>query len=318
MKSVALVGMGDTWSLVLDADVDETWSINYFYEMPGIELDRVFDIHNLHWYRDNVGKIPLHKHHWFKHLLEEKPFRFYAPLEYPEVPGLEVYPIREVAADLLSGFWRGTVDNHVLINKFFTSSFDYVMALAIHEGFERIELYGWSMGWFNSSETEYRYQLPGLAFWTGIALGRGITVLVDNEVDIFKSRMYCYGGYDMVTRQTLETFARAWELKLQECSATFHTTKGTFKTYMELAEANPDITEYQNNIKAKKTELNEAFKNLMHAEGALGMVDHLIKNVDLEETDVEIESNMLGVIGKLDFDSRGGKDKHGQRGKSWQ
>ena len=143
-----------------------------------------------------------------------------------------------------------------------------------------------------------------------MALGKGINVILDKKVDTFKSRMYCYGGYDMVTRQTLETFTRAWELKLQERSAEFQTIQGALKTYSELVETNPDNEEYQSAVKAKKQELNEAFKNLAHAEGALGMVDHLIKSVDLVETDVDIESNMLCVTGKLDFDSRGGKDKY--------
>ena len=309
MKSVALVGMGDTWELALDADVDEIWTINYYYEMPGIVPDRVFDIHDLYWYRDSADKIPKHKYHWLNHLMKEKDFRFYAPLEYPDVPGAEVYPIHEVAADLLSGFWRATDDDYILVNQFFTSSFDYIMALAIHEGFERIELYGWSMGWFNSSETEYKYQLPGLAFWTGLALGRGINVILDKDVDVFKSRMYCFGGYDMVTRQTLETFRKAWEFKLQERQAQFHTAQGTFKTFMELAQQNPEKEAYRNSLKAKQIEVNEAFKNLIHAEGALGMVEHLIKDVDLEETDVEIESHMIGIMGQLELDGRGGKEK---------
>jgi len=304
MKSVALVGMGDTWQLALDAEVDEVWTINYYNEMPGIVPDRVFDIHDLYWYRDSADKIPKHKKHWEEHLLKEKPFRFYAPLEYPDIPGVEVYPIHDVADNLLSNFWRGTVDKYEMINKFFTSSFDYIMALAIHEGFERIELYGWSMGWFNSSETEYRYQLPGLAFWNGMALGRGINVIVDKDVDVFKSRMYCYGGYDMVTRQTLETFAKAWEIKLQERQAEFHTAQGTFKTYLGLLNENPKNEAYQNSAKSKQVEVNDAFKNLIHAEGALGMVEHLIKAVDLEETDVDIQSRMQGVVGKLEFDGK--------------
>ena len=99
MDSVALVGMGQSWREAINSKADEIWGINYIYELlenePEFHVDRVFDIHELGFYRDSMDKVEKHKKHW-EHLTHEKPFRFYAPLMYDEVPGMEVYPIWDV------------------------------------------------------------------------------------------------------------------------------------------------------------------------------------------------------------------------------
>ena len=198
MDSIALIGMGPSWREALESKADENWGINYIYELmeaePDLKIDRVFDIHDLYLYRDSKEKIEKHQAHW-DYLTSKKPFRFYAPIEYEEVPDLEVYPVREVLK-LEHGFNRYVdEDGTTKRARLMTSSFDYLMGLAIlelldgkvhvHGEGKRVELYGWAMGWANASETEYRYQLPGTAHWIGIALGRGIEVVLDKLTAIF-------------------------------------------------------------------------------------------------------------------------------------
>ena len=52
--------------------------------------------------------------------------------------------------------------------RYFTSSAPYMIALALHEGYDRIEIYGFEM----SSTEEYAYQKPCMEFWLGIAVGK--------------------------------------------------------------------------------------------------------------------------------------------------
>jgi hypothetical protein len=308
MNSVALIGMGPSWREAIESKADEKWGINYIYELienSDLEVDRVFDIHELYYYKESRDKVDKHVIHW-DFLTSEKPFRFYAPLEYPEVPGLEVYPIQDVIA-LTKGFGRYTdEDGEIKRARLFTSSFDYLIGLAIvelldgkphvHGEGKRVELYGWSMGWMKESETEYKYQLPGTAHWIGIALGRGIEVILDKQTDIFKSKMYTYEGASMITRQTLEAFKNAWGLQMQTSQAGFHSAQGHFQTMVELAATKPDNKTYTDSVMAAQHNLNEAWKELMQRETACHVIDNLLEQVDTSEMNLDLSSRLIQMV----------------------
>ena len=309
MDSVALVGMGQSWREAINSKADEIWGINYIYELlenePEFHVDRVFDIHELGFYRDSMDKVEKHKKHW-EHLTHEKPFRFYAPLMYDEVPGMEVYPIWDVVK-LTDNFGRYTDDEgNTKKSRLFTSSFDYLMGLAIvelldgkesvHGEGKRVECYGWSMGWMKESETEYRYQLPGTAHWIGIAIGRGIEVVLDKQTDIFKSKMYTYEGASMITRQTLEAFKHGWELQLQGAQADFHAAQAKHETFAALLNQKPQNSAYKKSYTVSQHEVNEAWKGLMQIETGIHVIDNLLTNVDTDEIDLDLKSRMIQMV----------------------
>lgn len=309
MDSVALVGMGQSWREALHSKADEIWGINYIYELmdaePDLRIDRVFDIHELGFYKDSMDKVEKHKKHW-DHLTSPKPYRFFAPLPYEGIPNLEVYPIWDVVK-LTDNFGRYTTEEgEVRKSRLFTSSFDYLMGLAIwelldgkqcvHGEGKRIECYGWSMGWMKESETEYRYQLPGTAHWIGIAIGRGIEVVLDKQTDIFKSKMYTYEGASMITRQTLEAFKHGWELQLQAAQAEFHSAQAKLQTFAELVNTKPQNELYKNGFIAAQHKVNEAWKYLMQIETGIHVIDNLLTNVDTNEIDLDLQSRMIQMV----------------------
>lgn len=308
MDSIALIGMGKTWRQALESNADEKWGINYIYELTGnsdLKVDRVFDIHELGFYKDSMDKVKKHVKHW-DYLTAEKPFRFYAPLMYEEVPGMEVYPIWEVVK-LTENFKRFTDEEDVLGKaRLFTSSFDYMMGMAIlelldgkehvHGEGKRVELFGWSMGWMKESETEYRYQLPGTAHWIGIAIGRGIEVILDKTTDIFKSKMYTYEGASMITRQTLEAFKHGWELQLQGAQADFHGKQATLEQFLGLLKEKPTNKAYKKSVVSKQHEVNEAWKYLMQVETGIHVIDNLLTNVDTDEIDLDLQSRLIQMV----------------------
>ena len=282
-----------------------------------MRVDRVFDMLELYWYRDRRKKLKKHVKHW-KHLTSKKPYKFYAPLHYKEVPGMIVYPIREVM-ELCKGFGRYTTeDGEIKRARLFTSSFDYLMGMAIlelldgkehvHGEGKRVELYGWSMGWKLESETEYRYQLPGTAHWIGIALGRGIEVILDKQTDIFKSRMYTYEGASVITRQSLEKFRHGWELELQSASADFHKVQGQLEIAEQLAAQNPDSNECQKNVEKIKHVLNNAWKALVQHETAIHVVDNLVEHVDVKGINLDLQSRLVAMTKEEIHNMISGKD----------
>jgi hypothetical protein len=102
------------------------------------------------------------------------------------IPHSTVYPINEVC-ELLAGARKG--DNRI---RYFNSTFDYMMGIAILEGFERIEIYGVSM----DSDNEWANQKPGAEFWIGIALGKGIEIYLPPVSSLLKTALY--GGLEML------------------------------------------------------------------------------------------------------------------------
>lgn len=92
---------------------------------------------------------------------------------YPEIPKAERYPIEAAIA----------------INPdFLSSSVAQAIALAVILMYRRIEVYGVEM----ETDTEYRYQRDGVAWWCGYARGQGIDV--DFHSLTYKYPVYGYGG----------------------------------------------------------------------------------------------------------------------------
>ena len=69
-----------------------------------------------------------------------------------------------------------------------TNSISWMIALAIAEGFEEINIYGVNM----SHHTEYGTQKPSCEYYLGLAKGMGIKVYVPKESDLLKS-YFLYG-----------------------------------------------------------------------------------------------------------------------------
>lgn len=76
--------------------------------------------------------------------------------------------------------------------RYFTNSVCYMIALAILEGYERIELYGVNQaGLF-----EYMEQRRGVEFWVGYALGRGVEVFINEPSKLLKNTKDQPYGYE--------------------------------------------------------------------------------------------------------------------------
>jgi len=115
--------------------------------------------------------------------------------QYEDVPKSIRYPL----SDILEAFPTAL--------SYFTSSIAYAIALAVYKGYRRIEVYGVEM----ETGTEYGHQRVGVAYWVGVAHGRGIE-LVFHSPSFFKSPLY---GYDADVKIPLEVFKDRIE-KLKE------------------------------------------------------------------------------------------------------
>ena len=278
MKSVALLGGADiTRGAVKDTTADEVWTVNWNYLYDWVpRIDRLFEMHPIWVYGDtDKDEWIKPRKHW-KWLQDgEKDYPIYMLKHCPEVPSCVRYPIEEITKDLFGDrLLKGDEPSN-----FYCSSVDYMLALAIHEGFECIEMYGIEMG----SNTEYRYQRESAAYFSGVAIGRGITVKRQPNSILFKNKKYGYEGGQMIFRQDLEAVYRHWIkvkrdrfAKMQNLEGRLQALHGDGKTQEEL--------------QALAFECSKARENAAVADGWRQCVEYLIKEVDLEEPEMELNN----------------------------
>ena len=181
-KTVALVGAAfntGTWAPFGDEGV-EIWTLNEIHGEHWVEEEHVtawFQIHR---------KWSFTREHRFNHwewLQEEHPFPIYMQRAFDDVPMSDKYPLREIQKELIH-----IVRGELPIKKVFGSTFDYAMALALREGFERIELYGIEM----LLEGEYAHQRETMSFWLGKADGMGVDVWLPEQSSLLLQPLYGY------------------------------------------------------------------------------------------------------------------------------
>jgi len=181
-KTVAIVGSHPATRGLFDFDRTDcdTWLFNEALADPmkwAKRADAVFQMHAPEIWKSPANRNDPKHYEWLKS--GDTP-TIYMREQYPEVPKAVRYPLEEVQKTLLLNF------NYT---RYFTSSVAYAIALAVYKGYERIELYGVEM----ETNTEYMYQRDCVAFWTGMAIGRGIDVYA--PIRLFETPfLYGYEG----------------------------------------------------------------------------------------------------------------------------
>lgn len=173
------------WSRV-DCDI---WLFNEAMKQSwAIRADAVFQLHKpVIWRNPNNRNDPNH----YAWLQSKDTPEIIMQEVYEDVPNSTRYPIEDIMA----------------INKdFLSSSIAQAIALAIYRGYKQIEVYGVEM----ETDTEYRYQRDGVAWWCGYALGRGVQV--DFHSITYKYPVYGYEG-DIKLDYQNDLVSRLEELK---------------------------------------------------------------------------------------------------------
>ena len=269
MKSVALYGFAPaTREGVWQSQADEVWSIvwAYKYDMP--RLDRIIEMHPI-WMQAASQKpeyVKARDHYaWLK---ENTRYPVYMLMERPEIPRCIRYPIEGVRALLPQARRR----------KVFSSSFDYLMGLAVYEGYDRIEAYGFEMG----SDTEYRYQREGAAYWIGVCDALGIDLVLPENTKLLSARMYGYEGGSMIYRQDLERMRTTRQQQKVEAFARLSNLEGQLK--VTLSEHGADSDEYRELSSAWDSQ----YRLSLVISGALQECEYYLKEIDLEEPSEEL------------------------------
>lgn len=140
--------------------------------------DAVFQMHAPVIWRNPANRNDAGHYDW---LTSGNTPTVYMQEDYAEVPQARRYPREEIREAILSYFNDGA--------EYYTSSPAYGVALGIYLGYERIEIYGVEM----ETDTEYRFQRDGIAFWVGVAVGKQIDVHLHSK-QLLQAPLYGYEG----------------------------------------------------------------------------------------------------------------------------
>lgn len=139
-ERIAILGLAPSYQL---APFHTDWQIWALAWHP-IKADRYFEIHKPYCfggeYEDRLNSLP-------------------------NLTRQEDYPIEDITSEF---------------RDYFTSSIDYMLALAIYIGADEIGLYG------VDNCKEYANQRPNTEYWLGVAEGRGIRVHMPEQCPLLK------------------------------------------------------------------------------------------------------------------------------------
>ena len=275
MHSVALIGLAKvTREGIRQSSADEFWALNWSYKYDFIpRIDRLFEMHPVWAYAGTKKKeYKKPREHW-KWLQEPHPYPIYMLHQLPSVPACVRYPIEAVTADIFG-------DRLIYGDEprdYYSSSFDYMMALAIYERWDIIELYGFEMG----SITEYRYQREGAAGFVMAAVARGITVKRPRNSVLLRAKRYGYEGGQMIFRQDLERFLEHYEEQRRDEMARLQNLEGQHAAFQANGADEESVSELL-------TKIREQRDKAAIAAGAYQAVSYMIREVDLEEPELEL------------------------------
>lgn len=193
-KKVALIGTAPS-SKMLAPYNDPDWQIwgcspGNMNVLPKVDL--WFEMHsNLLWPEyESYGKPYLE---WLK----QQKFPVFMQAFWPTLTG-NYQPVQQIVPNAVAFPKDELVEEFG--DEFFTSSFAWMMALAIKVGVQEIALYGIDM----ASRDEYIRQRPGFYYFKRKAMERGIKVSAPHESDIMQSPpLYAYSDSTPIGRKIL-------------------------------------------------------------------------------------------------------------------
>lgn len=218
-----------------------------------------FEMHGPNIYRWPARR-PEHHIEW----LQAFPGPIYMHVADPDIPNSIAYPLAEVAAELGVGCERIMEDGSrqsLTEHPYFTSSISYQIALAIYEGYEQIELYGVDL----NTGGEYAWQKPGVEWLLGVAMARGIRVVVPDNCALLKGPLYGRGFLtkrgDVVTQHQYEVRLAEIREKTQKTFVNYQQALGARAMCQEfLAEMRPGLDHEKSS--RRLVELNQAVAQL--------------------------------------------------------
>ena len=176
MKTVRILGTaGNLPELPETPKGTEVWCCNSpdsykrFTNLPCSDYTRWFNLHS----RAYIEATYPSGFKWLQNQDGSRPF--YTLKFWPDIPGCVEFPRQQI---------QETFAINKVPNRYFTCSVTWLIAFAILEGFERIELWGFRLrDKPNRGHNCYKFERPCFAYWVDQARKRGIEIFYQQEIE---------------------------------------------------------------------------------------------------------------------------------------
>ena len=182
-KKVLMIGSATGWEQAPFQDPSwSVWSLSRMYHSVP-RWDVWFELHPWERLCERLdGSTPIQdqvrsRAEYQQWLSQDHGRPIFMQRQYPMVPGCVKYPLENI----LDTFPQ----------RYFTNSVAYMIALAVFQGVEEIQIWGVDM----ATKEEYTAQRSGVEYWVGLAQGAGVDVLIPEMSDLCKSRVL-YGFHE--------------------------------------------------------------------------------------------------------------------------
>lgn len=279
MKRVAIVGSHPSSRDMAPYDDPKIpiWVFNAGAIMDWCKrADVVFELHPAGEYTNPLAE---RSEYWEDFLQKQEKATIYMQEVDPRIPMSKKYPLDGVVQKYLKKFIRGGE-----INKYFTSSPCYAIALALYLGYDTIDLYGVEM----ETNSEYVYQRDGVGLWIGIALGVGATVNLVKTTTMFDAPLYGYDDdHSTITRETFEENANAIQREFDEAAKKLENQKGQLdqcimriETMKKEGKSSAEIAELGNEYGRLQHEYEQALANYANLNGQLVLCRYFLARIE--------------------------------------
>lgn len=283
MKTLAIVGSHPATrdNAPWDNHSIDIWVFNEAAREAWVKRwDAVFQLHKPTIYRNPNNRTDPKHWEWLQQI-HGKPV--YMQAHDPLVPNSIIYPLESICKEFLPNFKRET-DGGLEHLRYFTNTISYAIALGIFRGYKRIMVYGSEM----QSNTEYSYQRDNVAFWVGVALGRGVHVEIHSAYNLFDQPLY---GFDGDLTYTPELFSERIAL---------------YKADIAQAQAKLDASEIalQAIDPLDKVRMGELMKAAFDAQASLGAIEGAISQLEAyaQKAAVMIAEAGDAIISRQEFE----------------
>jgi len=168
----------------------EIWALNDCYTFVE-NANRWFEIHERSvWEADGEEHVKF---------LKSFPSTIYMLQHWDDIPGSVQYPYHIIRDKFFPSVDLNSPDS--LKNLMLGSTIDYMLALALCEGFGEIRVLGINM----SSPTEYTHQLPSCNFWLGMIRGSGTKLYLPDSCPMLETPLYGAARRPYLTKEIIKT-----------------------------------------------------------------------------------------------------------------
>lgn len=176
MRTLAIVGNGPTREGAPHDDPSyEVWAMN---NHPFLWQKRITALFEMHPDALDTSRYADDYKDWLK---QRHPFPIYMHRVHPDIPNSVQFPREDIA------HYRGGLlqKGGRFIQDFYAESSTYMLALALHLGYQRVELYG-----IDLNKIEEKRRRDSVFFWLGILQAHGIDLALPEDSPLMDEALY--------------------------------------------------------------------------------------------------------------------------------